>query len=294
MTKSKKKFELRDIYREVADCLINQLEQGTVPWRMPWKGGVSAMRANGEPYRGINAIWLPWKAGVRGFTSPLWLTANQIRAWKGSWKGAKSEPVVKFKVIEKIDKDTGEKKKLSMLRYFNVYNLDETTGVELPDSIKEKLETKQIDFKPIEDAQEVMDLYFGQDGPDLESTTQAAWYSSARDVVNMPNPNSFNSEVEYYATLAHEAIHSTGHKSRLKRDMANVHGSHEYSFEELIAEFGANFVLGRIGIERPTENSAAYIKSWMKALDKNPKWPLLAMGKAAHAADWVFGEREEA
>ena len=58
----------------------------------------------------------------------------------------------------------------------------------------------------------------------------------------MPKQSSFASTDDYYMTLFHELVHSTGHESRLNRkevaENAN-YGSELYSQEELTAEIGA-------------------------------------------------------
>jgi antirestriction protein ArdC len=67
----------------------------------------------------------------------------------------------------------------------------------------------------------------------------------------MPNSNLFRSDEEYYRTLFHELVHSTGHASRLNRTellKINMLKSHDYSKEELVAEMGSAFLCGRCGI----------------------------------------------
>ena len=71
---------------------------------------------------------------------------------------------------------------------------------------------------------------------------------------------------EYYSTLFHEMVHSTGHKSRLARPgvtrNAISFGDEVYSKEELVAEMGAAMLCGVAGIDNRTiENSASYIHS---------------------------------
>ena len=51
-----------DLYQHVTDTIIASLEAGTPAWRKPWTGDTGGAafprRANGEPYRGINALML--------------------------------------------------------------------------------------------------------------------------------------------------------------------------------------------------------------------------------------------
>jgi antirestriction protein ArdC len=112
----------------------------------------------------------------------------------------------------------------------------------------------------------------------------------------MPPRSAFFSAPEYYSTLFHELIHSTGNERRLARqgvvDRARF-GSHAYSHEELVAECGAAFLCGEAGISASTlDNSAAYIAHWVKALKNDPKMLVNASGQAAKACDLILGKAE--
>ena len=71
----------------------------------------------------------------------------------------------------------------------------------------------------------------------------------------------------YYATLVHELIHWTGHKSRCNREGINTFGSPEYAFEELVAELGAALLCTQIKQKSiPSVDHAQYLNSWLRAL----------------------------
>ena len=76
--------------------------------------------------------------------------------------------------------------------------------------------------------------------------------------------------------------------------MQNFHffGSETYSKEELTAEIGAAFLCTKTKIsnQKTLTNSKAYIQSWIKVLEKNPKWILSASSKAQKAAEFILGE----
>ena len=57
------------------------------------------------------------------------------------------------------------------------------------------------------------------------------------DRIHMPPVGTFESAGAYYATLAHEATHWTGHGSRLDR-IKKFADRKAYAFEELVAELG--------------------------------------------------------
>ena len=111
----------------------------------------------------------------------------------------------------------------------------------------------------------------------------------------MPTLDTFTTSEHYYATFYHEAVHSTGHESRLNRKLGNVFGSPEYAREELTAELGASFLCGVTGIDtKPvTENRDAYIKGWLKALKNDNKCIMVASGKAGKASDYILGGQQE-
>ena len=134
-------------------------------------------------------------------------------------------------------------------------------------------------------------------GPSLEHEGARACYSASFDKINMPRKETFGKVEDYYSTLFHEMTHSTGHSSRLNRDAIQSvnYGSHEYSEEELVAEFGAAELCGMAGIEPLTlENSAAYIASWHKKLKKEPEALIRAIKAASKGVKLILGDGEEA
>lgn len=112
---------------------------------------------------------------------------------------------------------------------------------------------------------------------------------------NCPPIKDFKVPEEYYRTLFHEMIHSTGHQSRLARPgimtKGVAFGDEIYSKEELVAEMGAAMLCGVAGIDNNTlENSASYIDSWLRALKKESRLFLQAAAQAQKAADNILGE----
>lgn len=90
--------------------------------------------------------------------------------------------------------------------------------------------------------------------------------TSARSIENLVKE-------EYYSTLFHEMVYSTGHKDRLNRQGVAKNnitfGGPDYSKEELIAEMGATILYGMAGINQTTmDNSASYMKAWLSKLKK--------------------------
>ena len=281
MVKSKKNLA----YEIITERILNLLEQGTVPWHKPWTGGGLAQNlVSQRPYRGINCFLL----NISGYSSPYWATLNQINKKGGRViKGQKSTPVVFWKWIEIEDEETGEKVEKPFLRYYRVFNLEQTEGLAAPESDK----PKEIEFTPIERCEKLIQAMPNK--PLGQHKHQAAWYKPSLDLINMPRPETFESKEEYYSTFFHELAHATGHPSRLNRptltEMAPF-GSTNYSKEELVAEMTSAMLCGVTGIENRTiDNSAAYVQGWLKKLKNDKRLVVLAAAQAQKAADYIQG-----
>lgn len=284
------------IYQRITDIICEKLKQGEIPWEKPFTApGIFPMNlVSMKQYQGINQIVLQ----SCGFSSPFFLTFNQIKQLGGSVKpGAKSLPVVFWKFLnvgkQTTASDETEEKdqfgRIPFLKYFNVFNLEQTEGI--PANKIPSFEPKI--HNPIPEAEAMANSYLAR-GPKLITGQSGASYSSASDCVKMPDKETFTNEFFYYSVLFHEMGHSTGHITRLNRKLGNRFGSEDYSVEELIAEFTASFLCGQCGFEKKTiENNAAYIQNWLGALSKNPKWLVMAAGKAQKAADLILGNTRE-
>lgn len=275
------------IYQMITDRIVEMLEQGTVPWQKPWKSRAEAPKnlKSKKPYRGINS----WMLYCSRFDSPYWLTYKQAQEKGGQVrKGEKGTPVIFWKEIEVEDKDTGELKKVPMLRYYTVFNLSQIDGIEDPDADQEEI----FDFNPIQEAERI--VHGMPKRPEIEHGYNSAFYRPSQDSIGMPNPNKFTDAHGYYSTLFHEMVHSTGHQTRLSRKEVQglaTFGSRTYAKEELVAEMGAAYLCGQTGTENRTiENSAAYIKGWLQALKNDNKMVIHAAAAAQKAADFILGE----
>lgn len=275
---------MKSAYQAVTDKVIELLEKGTVPWQMPWKRGMEPTNfVSGRQYKGINRFLL----SIMGFASPYWLTLRQANKLGGRIKGGQqSVPVVFWNWVEVEDKDTGEIRKQPFLKYYRVFNSEQTTGITFPD-----LNIDQTEFTPIERCANIVSGMLG--APEIQHNRQAAWYSPGRDIINMPKPESFDKPEEYYSTLFHELTHSTGHKDRLARESLTAKakfGTTRYGKEELIAEMGATFLCSEAGIDNATiDNSAAYIEGWMKRLRKDASIVVQAASQAQKAVGHILG-----
>lgn len=287
-----------DVYQHVTDQIVAKLEEGVIPWRKPWKstgGGVQRNFNSDRPYRGINQILL----SMSEFDSPYWMTAKGVKKAGGTIKeseyysngGRGSTIVVFWKIIKKKETDeSGQKveRTIPLLRFYKIWNLDQTEGIEL----EEAGETPDADpILPIEECERVVAEM--PQAPTIDHGGDRAYYRPSADHVQMPEMDVFESSEHYYGTLFHELVHSTGHESRLKRPGitdASMFGSESYSDEELVAEMGSAMLCAVTGISPATiDNSASYIKSWLRRLKDDPKLVVFAAQRGQKAADFILG-----
>lgn len=278
-----------DVYGIVTERIIALMESGKLDWRKTWKLRTGAPRnyQSGRPYRGINLILLAFS----GFASPWWLTYRQIQELGGTLrKGEKSSIVTFFKprYEEREDPETGEKyqhKTGILFRYYHVFNLDQVDGI--PDKEAPK------DHEKIPGPQELLDGL----RPFINAVAHGnPAYRPKDDILVMPAMGEFSDAPEYYATYYHEAIHWTGHPSRIGRKGVQEvlegkarFGDDVYSQEELVAELGAAFLAGLTGIgDRVEKNNAAYLQHWIKVLKEDTQLIIRAASQAQVAVDYLL------
>lgn len=279
-----------DLCEVVTQKIIDRLEAGVVPWQIPWrtKNGMPRNMISNRSYTGINF----WMLLCQPFTSPFYVTFEQAKALNGNIrKGEKSTIVVFWKVLESEEKD-GTIKKIPFLRYYNVFNLSQTEGIDpkkIPDT-----EAFDHDFNSIAAADQIINEW--KDCPKIEWGSDHAYYSPLEDKVYMPDQRSFFHDEQVYSVLYHELTHSTGHPCRLGRHEKtkdHTFGS-QYNQEELIAELGAAYLCGITNIQQETiENNAAYIKSWIRTFKDDTKVLVLAAAQAQNAVNYILNQKAE-
>lgn len=277
-----------DLYQMITDRIIAQLEAGTVPWHRPWKTSSGAIsRSTGRPYSVLNQLLLPLEGEYVTFRQ----AAEEGHPVK---KGEKASAVFFFKFIESEDKDTGEKKTIPLLKYYSVFHISQCPGMKPRFTVSEG---QQNDLQPDERAEQILNNYIGRYGVTLrKERSNKAYYSPASDTIVVPELNQYSELSEFYSTIFHEAVHSTGHKSRLNRisDVARF-GSESYSREEMCAELGSSYLINIAGLETASSfrNSAAYINGWLSAIKGDKRFIISAAGQAEKAVRLIMGENEK-
>ena len=88
-------------------------------------------------------------------------------------------------------------------------------------------------------------------------------------MIVLPSMEQFETHEGYMSTFLHESAHSTGHASRLDRDLTGkMRGYDErYAVEELRAEISSAMMSMILGIDNHemeyNDNHSAYIQSWI-------------------------------
>tara|TARA_R110002020_G_scaffold41530_1_gene122424 strand:+ start:275 stop:1162 length:888 start_codon:yes stop_codon:yes gene_type:complete len=290
----------KNVYEIVTEQVIEKIESGQLaPWQKPWKsvGHRPANLITKKPYKGINAFLLAFN----DYESPYYLTYKQAKEKGGNVKkGEKANLVTYWQFLYfKNDKPLPSKmpqaekeriadKKIPLLKYYNVFNVEQCEGVEYP-TIKACDLNENEKLANCESIIEAM-----PNKPGLTFGGGRAFYRPATDNVTMPKLETFDGSSEYYSTFFHELAHSTGHSSRLNRqgiEEIAAFGDAVYSKEELIAEFTACFLCGETGIlQRTVENSSAYLKSWLKVLKSDSKMLVTAASQAEKAANYILNK----
>ena len=274
----------KTVYEIITEQIINSLEQDRIPWRKPWSDfGSPKNLLTGKEYSGINFFLL----SLSGWQNPYFLTYKQAKKLGGNIKkGEKQNAICWYSPIVKKDKSTGEEKSFKCLRYYGVFNVEQTENIPL-DKIPDL--KKPDNFSPIEQAENIILGY--QKKPEIVYSNQGAFYSPSKDLVNLPEKNTYDKPESFYATAFHELTHSTGHKKRLDREgitNSDGFGNHLYSKEELIAEMGSAFLCSKSGIDNTLENSKSYIQNWLRVLRGNSKMVIEASTKAKQASEHIL------
>ncbi|WP_305156742.1 zincin-like metallopeptidase domain-containing protein, partial [uncultured Duncaniella sp.] len=95
--------------------------------------------------------------------------------------------------------------------------------------------------------------------------------------------------MEFYSTMLHEMAHSTMTPERLNREAGAKFGAPKYAKEELVAELTAAMISHSMGFDsKVTDNSAAYLDSWIGALRQEPKFIVSVMADVNKASEMIL------
>jgi len=291
----------KQIQEEITNKIIESLKAGTIPWRKPWSTspncGAPTNVVSGKAYRGINAAaLLPLHQMEHGFTCKHYATWNQWRdlgatvmrrpdhVKPGEWGCG----IIYYAPIKKTKEDptTGEEIEVefAMLKTYCVFNAEQ---VELPDHLRHLVDVEPetandafVDFAPAE-------IAIAATQADIRYGGDRCYYSRATDHIQMVPKHRFENEKEFYST----ALHELSHWSESRCDWTG-----NYAEGELRAEIAAAFMCSEIGIPQSDDlsNTQAYLASWLKSLQSDPRFIFKASAAASKAADYVLSFSRQA
>lgn len=285
----------------------------------------------GRVYTGSNAFLCQLHTMKKNYKVPVYFTHKQIRDLGAHpKKGEKSIPIFKWglsiynrengkkatlKEYDSLPKEERDEKYkvIPYLKIFKEWNIDQTNLEEVNkekyDALRSKFETKEIkDDKGMYCNAAIDQMLASQSWVcpvEYNQQNPSALYNKSKDLIIVPRKDQFKisdtpEEIykdgeEYYSSLIHEMAHSTGHESRLNRlNPDGKFGGSEYAKEELVAELTAAMVGSALGFDsRIRDNNTAYIKSWMSALKKEPKFLLSVMSDVNKASAMVIEHIDE-
>ncbi len=298
----------KDEHREqLAEMFVNLLEEKD----LKWKSGLKSFRPNAHHngvtksnYKGLNTFTLALVSLIKGYEDPRWVTMNQIMD-KGNkyhpnqkWhlqKGSKATFVeywypydLENKVALTWDQykqalRNGAKPENYTLntKYTGVFNASCVDGMpELAEQVESDLKLDEL----------VTKLSENMNVPILYDSNRTPCYVPRLDKIYLPHKESFDTEYNFNSTALHELAHSTGHSSRLNRDLENSFGTEDYAYEELVAEMSACFMSADIEAnqdEEYIENHKAYVQSWIRKIREKPEMLVKAIKDAQECAKYM-------
>ena len=300
MAKSREqKRQRKDLFREVTDRIIAELETGRAPWVQPWglpgataPLGLPENGATRRRYSGINVLLL-WGAAIeQQRTCQTWLTFKQALALGGCVRKGERGTMVVYadRFTPKDERERAREagkdaRQIAFLKRYTVFNVDQCDG--LPDD----LVAHAIDL-PEREIILRAEALIAATGADFRIGGSRAYYVPSKDFIQVPPQPAFFEQINYYRTCFHELGHWTGHKTRLARDLKGAPGTKYYAREELVAELTSAFVCADQAIA-PTVRHTDYIASWLEVLREDKRAIFRAASLASKAADFILAAAPE-
>ena len=300
--------------KRTAEILVNTIQNTNLP---EWQRGY-VFRKQYNPisetrYSKANMIHLMAAALENGWTDPRWVTFPQMKAENQKYIDAGLDPIY---VLKKGSKG-------SLIEFHQECYKDPETGKTIPtnrssdntnsnDVSEESRNTfwvhqyykvfnaEQFEkFPPLErDMEDIVrveqrnkfieNIMENSEAPIHFDQVDKNYYIPSKDEIHLVARENWKAPELLYSTALHEIGHSTGHPSRLHRNLRGGKGSEAYAREELVAEFTSALLHGTYNLERAEqENNAAYIKGWSQQLLSDPNAFVYAIRDAEKAVQYI-------
>ncbi len=275
-------------------------------WRRKWDRNatrpIPVNPGTGAYYKGPNVFALEEAAAKNGFSDPRWMTAQQILNMGGSVpSGTKGTQILVPQVL--VTDVKGKVVELYEFMKVTVFNGDQVDGIPSYNQDDNKSYTPEeaanILLDRLREASEIRDT--GQPnvfGIQLDEDQNPRWmpnYGSFQpEKIRLPLRANFEDDEEWFNTLAHELIHSTGKLNRLDRkelDKAFEGDDSSRAEEELTAELGAMILSRMFGIGSDSKNSTAYLLNHLKNVKEQDRNNAVtaAVSRAQVAVEYLLG-----
>jgi antirestriction protein ArdC len=285
----------QDIHAEITNKLIKAIEANPGEPVMPWRKSGNPLwlpvnARTGNRYNGINIISLWVSAETAGYAHPVWATYRQWQQLDAQVrKGEKASLVIFYKQYDTDPSpdDPEDDGKRRVARASWVFNCAQVEGYTPPPAPE-----------PLGPIQRILeaDHFFANTRAKIVHGGEEAFYRPSTDTIHMPDENLFTGtdtmtrSESYFAVLAHEHIHLTGHPSRLDRNLTQRFGKLERAAEELVAEIGSAFLCAELGITQDVRpDHAQYLSNWLQLLKNDPKAIFAAAARASEAVNYLKG-----
>lgn len=276
--------------RKLVNQLIEKMKEGKTPSEALWNSMIIRPQnpTSKVYYQGGNRLKLGYIAAENEYKDPRWMTFKQAseegyKIKKGEHGTVCEKWIFTEKVKEKDENGNVIEREQSLERpkvnYFTVFNAEQMEGVP-PLELPERSKSEMLDI--------AKDFANSSECTVKEVASDSAYYSPSKDEIVMPLKEVFKSDEAFFKVQLHEMGHSTGHESRLSRDLSGDFGSEKYAKEELIAELTSVFVSGNLGVQLEGDHfndHSNYLSHWIKALEDNPNVLYQAAVAAEKAAD---------
>jgi antirestriction protein ArdC len=285
-----------NVYQDITDSIIADLERGCVPWAQPWDSKAATApftiprnASTRRQYSGINILTLWAAVTKRKFTGHSWLTFRQALAAGGCVR--KGEHGVTVVYADRFTPDAERQRaretgdvaaSIPFVKRFTLFNADQCEGLPADPAAA---------LPPPEAIVPAADAVIAATGAVIRVGGGEAFYHPGLDYVQVPPVHAYFEPINWFRTVFHELGHHTGHASRLNRDQSGVFGSSAYAREELVAEMAGAFVCATLGVT-PTVRHADYLDSWLEVLRADNRAIVRAASAASKAADHILQRRQ--
>lgn len=286
----------QSLYAGVTAKIVAAIEAGAGAFILPWHRSTGQVgrplnAATGARYRGVNVVALWSEALLAGFPTGHWATYRQWRTLGAQVRKSQHGALIVFygQVDRRAANDDDEAgplgKRPVLARASYVFNATQVDGWSPPD-LPPGGATMVV---------EAADALIAGSGADILYGGDQAYFDPARDRICVPGRQAFRGtatsspDEAFYATILHELVHWSGGASRLDRTFGRF-GSEDYAREELVAELGAAFLCGDLGVaNEPRPDHAAYLATWLEILRDDPRAIFRAARLAEAAATYLQG-----